>query len=461
MKYKFDDTIVALATAEGASGLGVIRVSGKDAFKITDKVFRSKEKVRITLGKADSHTIHYGTIGNEKVLDEVMVSVFRNPRSYTREDVIEISCHGSGYIQQQIIQLLIDKGARLAKPGEFTLRAFINGRIDLSEAEAVADLIAASSEEAHDLALKQMRGGFSDEISKMREKLVHFASMVELELDFSEEDVEFANKQELEELVNEIKGYLQKLIQSFAYGNVIKNGIATVIAGRPNAGKSTLLNALLKEDRAIVSDIPGTTRDSIEEVVVIEGKPFRFIDTAGIREARDTIESMGVERTFKQIEQAAIVLYIFDVTEISAKELEEDIKQLKADGVELLLIGNKIDLDEKQNYKQQFGSNGNSHFVSAKLDQHIDELTKKLSSLAITSAGEKGSVVVTNARHYEALVKSDEALTAVIKGLAAHSTGDILALDIRHALHYLGEITGEITTDDLLDEIFSKFCIGK
>ena len=454
-----DSTIVALATPAGTGAIGVIRLSGKEAISICNQVFKRKD-----LSEAKSHTIHYGKIvdGNKEV-DEVMVSIFKAPKSFTTEDVVEISCHGSPFIQKQIIQLLIDKGARPAKEGEFTMRAFLHGRIDLSQAEAVADLINAESEGARDLALRQIKGGFSEEIKALRQQLIHFASMVELELDFSEEDVEFADKTELLKLVDQLSKVIGELVQSFSLGNAIKNGIATVIAGRPNAGKSTLLNVLLKDERAIVSEIPGTTRDTIEEAMNLNGVLFRFIDTAGIRESTDQIESIGIERTFDKISKAQLIIYLFDVNEMDRQELEKDVQLLQKNERPLLLVGNKIDRNSNlQAVKEKFKAFDDIVFVSSKEKQHLDQLQDKLLEIAALGQVKQDSVLVTNIRHYEALTRAQEALEEVRKAIDAGVSGDLLALDIRRALHYLGEITGqEITTEDLLTEIFSNFCIGK
>jgi tRNA modification GTPase len=452
------DTIVALATPQGVGAIGVIRLSGQEAIHICNKVFTKD------LHQQATHTIHYGSIKDgSKVLDDVVVSLFKEPKSYTKENVVEISCHGSPFILQKVIEVLIDKGARLAKPGEFTMRAFLNGSMDLSQAEAVADLIASNSASSHDNAMKQLRGGFSSKIKELKDQLVHFASLVELELDFSEEDVEFADRQELKDLINNIKTMVRNLIDSFKLGNAIKNGVSTVIAGRPNAGKSTLLNALLQEERAIVSDIPGTTRDTIEETINIGGIQFRLIDTAGIRDATDKIETMGVEKTMEQIKQSAIIVYLFDVSELSKKELQNDLAQLGSGDVPLIVIGNKIDLNgqaDEQSYQEKFGLN-NALFVSSKDGNNIEKLGEQLLATVQKDENEKEDVIVSNARHTEALQKADQALDNVLEGMDNQISGELLALDIRESLQHLGEITGDITTDDLLENIFSKFCIGK
>lgn len=468
MTNDHQETIVALATANGIGAIGVIRLSGPDAIVIAGQVFKGKD-----LTKQESHTIHFGQImDGDIVLDEVLVSLFIAPRSYTRENVVEISCHGSNYIIESIIKLLIKNGARSAKPGEFTLRAFLNGQLDLSQAEAVADLIASNSKASQQVAMQQLRGGFSNQLQTLRDQLVQFASLVELELDFSEEDVEFANRAQLKQLIHDITKLIGRLIQSFELGNVIKNGVNTVIAGRPNAGKSTLLNTLLNEDRAIVSHIPGTTRDTIEEVLNINGINFRLIDTAGIREATDTIEQMGVERTMEKISQSALLVYVFDASEITIEELNNDLGSLQKPGITMLVVANKADLlnseFEMPNAElQKLGTSAfelsNSAFISisAKEKRHIDELKHKIYTSAVKHQLNGDETLVTNVRHLEALQKTESALIRLLNGIDSQVTSDFLAMDIKQALHYLGEITGAVTTDDLLDNIFSKFCIGK
>ncbi|MES2619821.1 MAG: tRNA uridine-5-carboxymethylaminomethyl(34) synthesis GTPase MnmE [Bacteroidota bacterium] len=455
------DTIVALATPQGVGAIGVIRLSGSEAIQLANKAFRGKN-----LEEQKSHTIHYGhIIDKEKEIDEV--SVFRSPKSFTTEDVVEISCHGSPFIAEQIIGLLIQNGARSAKPGEFTLRAFMNGRIDLSQAEAVADLISSNSSASLELALKQMRGGFSNDIKILRTELVNFASLIELELDFGEEDVEFADRKKLLELINTIQLKLNPLIESFKLGNVIKNGVNTVIAGKPNAGKSTLLNALLNEERAIVSEIPGTTRDTIEEVLNINGIQFRFIDTAGIRTTEDVIEKLGVEKTMEKLKQSSVYLYLFDVNSTQPEELVKDIHELELLGFSGMVVGNKID---KANWKitapfykvVEESGKGFPHllFISANTHYNLSLLKDKLYQLATTNL-QPDSTVVTNMRHYEALLKASDALQGVKTGIENQNTNDLVALDIKRSLEYLGEISGEVTNDEILGNIFSKFCIGK
>ncbi|MEQ8549310.1 MAG: tRNA uridine-5-carboxymethylaminomethyl(34) synthesis GTPase MnmE [Cyclobacteriaceae bacterium] len=450
----FEDTIVALATAPGIGAIGVIRVSGPKTFDIVNGVFNGKN-----LQEAKTHTIHFGTIReNDQIIDEVLVSLFKGPNSYTKEDVIEISCHGSPFIIQKLIKLLLQKGARLAKAGEFTQRAFLNGRFDLAQAEAVADLIASENESMHKTAMSQMRGGFSDEIKKLREELVHFASMIELELDFAEEDVEFANRDELKKLIYAIKHIISRLTESFKLGNAIKNGIPTVIAGKPNAGKSTLLNALLNEEKAIVSDIPGTTRDAIEDLMNVDGIAFRFTDTAGIRTTEDKVEAIGVERTMAKMKDAAVILYMIDLANDTTSEIATQMQFLQDQEVPYLVIGNKSDAARPENLE---ALPKNTIIISASQKENLENLKTSLKTLVSLEDFKSSNTIVTNLRHYESLTKTDESLDLVLTGIDNQVTNDFVALDIRQALHHLGEITGEITTDDLLANIFSKFCIGK
>ncbi|MEQ9220745.1 MAG: tRNA uridine-5-carboxymethylaminomethyl(34) synthesis GTPase MnmE [Cyclobacteriaceae bacterium] len=450
-----EDTIVALATPPGVGAIGVIRLSGKEAIPITKKVFKGKD-----LSQVASHTLHYGTIKDDgQVIDEVVVSVFKGPNSYTKQDVIEISCHGSPYILQKVIKLLLKHGARLAKAGEYTLRAFVNGRFDLAQAEAVADLITSENESMHKAAMNQMRGGFSAEIKALREELVHFASMIELELDFSEEDVEFASRDELKKLIHNLQKLITALTESFNLGNAIKNGIPTVIAGKPNAGKSTLLNALLNEEKAIVSDIPGTTRDIIEDVIHIDGISFRFIDTAGIRTTEDHVEAIGVERAHARMKEAAVIIYLIDLAHDTPHEVTQQLDYLKELGVPHLIVGNKAD---KAN-EEVITALKDTDFlrISAHRKENLDTLKEALKEKVMLKDFKAGNTLVTTLRHYESLVETNQSLDKVIEGIDAGVTNDFLAMDIRNALIHLGEITGEITTDDLLDNIFSKFCIGK
>jgi tRNA modification GTPase len=450
------DTIVALATPSGVGALGIIRVSGEKAIEVTNHIFH-----RADLRLKPTHTLHFGTIReNGKIIDEVVISLFKAPKSYTGENSIEISCHGSSYVIQKIIELLVEKGCRPARPGEFTMRAFMNGKMDLSQAESVADLIAADSEGQHNLAIQQMRGGYSRKMAELRDKLVHFASMIELELDFGEEDVEFADRKSLVDLVNEIMTVTGQMISSFRLGNVIKKGVTTVIAGRPNAGKSTLLNQLLKEDRAIVSEIPGTTRDTIEELINLEGILFRLIDTAGLREAVDKIEVIGVNKALEKIKQSALVLYVFDVVEMNKEEVKADLQKLKVN-VPVIAVGNKTDLHDEQTLKQKFSDMDEILFLSSKTGKGLTGLEKAMVQFIETGQLNTENVIISNARHYEALKKVNEALDFVLEGIETQISGELLATDIRDALNALGEITGEITSDELLGNIFGKFCIGK
>ncbi|WP_143961084.1 tRNA uridine-5-carboxymethylaminomethyl(34) synthesis GTPase MnmE [Litoribacter populi] len=452
-----NDTIVALATPQGVGAIAVIRLSGPEAISLCNSVFKGKN-----LETQDSHTIHFGTIRDgEKIIDEVLVSLFIAPKSFTKENVVEISTHGSSYIVNQVIKLFIRKGARPAKPGEFTQRAFINGQFDLAQAEAVADLIHSDSEASHQAALNQMRGGFSGEIQQLREKLIHFASMIELELDFVEEDVEFASRDDLRVLIEKLLRVIEQLIASFDLGNVIKNGVPTVIAGKPNAGKSTLLNALLNEEKAIVSEIAGTTRDFIEDEINIGGVIFRFIDTAGLRETTDTIEAIGVSRTQEKMKTASLILYLFDLTDTDMVEINRDVNKLENLGVPFLKVGNKIDKANAQLISDLKEKHPDSLFISAGQKENLDDLKNKILELVNLDKFKTGNTIVTNIRHYDSLVKTRQSLLDVLNGLDIEITNDFLAMDIRRSLHYLGEITGEITTDDLLANIFSKFCIGK
>ncbi|WP_140938361.1 tRNA uridine-5-carboxymethylaminomethyl(34) synthesis GTPase MnmE [Sphingobacterium lumbrici] len=450
------DTIVALATSSGSNGaIAVIRVSGSQAISITNSIFKGKN-----LTQQASHTIHFGTIREgDDIIDEVLVSLFVGPNSYTKENSVEISTHNSKYIIERVINLLIKKGARAAKAGEFTLRAFLNGGLDLSQAEAVADLIASNSAASHQIAMQQMRGGFSSQLKKLREDLVHFASLIELELDFSEEDVEFANRDQLKNLILHIYAVINKLVSSFEQGNVLKNGVPVVIAGKPNVGKSTLLNALLNEERAIVSDIAGTTRDTIEDEINIHGVTFRFIDTAGIRETLDIIEAKGVERTREKMKQARLIIYLFDPMQDHITDVETQIEEVKSLGIPFVTIFNKADL-LSASQKAEFDVL-NPLFISAKEQQGIETLKDELLNQVNLSNVNTDDVMVTNIRHVEALKKTQQSLKKVLYGIDNPVTSDFLSMDIRQALYHLGEITGTVTTDDLLDNIFSKFCIGK
>lgn len=463
-----NDSIVALATPSGAGAISIIRVSGQDAIQIGASVFKSIKNKDLTQQK--THTLHLGHIIDEgKTLDEVLVSIFKGPNSYTGENTIEISCHGSTYIQQQIIQLFLRKGCRMADAGEFTLRAFLNGKLDLSQAEAVADLISSDNEASHQIAMQQMRGGFSNEIAKLREELLNFASLIELELDFAEEDVEFADRTQFHELLNRIEFVLKRLIDSFAVGNVIKNGIPVAIVGEPNVGKSTLLNALLNEERAIVSDIAGTTRDTIEDELNIGGIGFRFIDTAGIRETKDVVESIGIQKTFEKIEQAQVVLYLFESLKfkVSGSEYITEIEKVKNKYPlkPLVIVINKSDLisvEETQSLLQQLETlNLKQILISAKQITGIDELKNTLLSFVNTGALRNNETIVTNTRHYDSLLKALDEIQKVKFGLESNLSSDLMALDIKEALYHFGLITGQVTNDELLGNIFANFCIGK
>lgn len=459
------DTIVALATPSGAGAIAVIRISGKEAIAIAASVFQSVSGK--DLSKQRTHTLHLGHIvDGDKVLDQVLVSLFKGTNSYTGENTVEVSCHGSTFIQQQIIQLLLRKGCRMANAGEFTLRSFLNGKMDLSQAEAVADLIASDNEASHQIAMQQMRGGFSNEIAKLREELLNFASLIELELDFAEEDVEFADRTQFYELLNRIEFVLKRLIDSFAVGNVIKNGIPVAIVGEPNVGKSTLLNALLNEERAIVSDIAGTTRDTIEDELVINGIGFRFIDTAGIRDTSDYVESIGIKKTFEKMEQAQVVVYLVDsssITGANLKAVQVEIEKIKNQFPlkPLLVIGNKADkLTESEKAVIEAEIPG-ILLISAKENSGVETLKEKLLSFVNTGALRNNETIVTNTRHYDSLLKALEEIQKVQWGLQSNLSSDLMAIDIRQALFYFGEITGQVTNDELLGNIFANFCIGK
>ncbi|MGB5820424.1 MAG: tRNA uridine-5-carboxymethylaminomethyl(34) synthesis GTPase MnmE [Saonia sp.] len=467
------DTIVALATPSGTGAIAVIRVSGKDAIAVVSPLFKSIRGKDLSGQK--SHTIHLGHIvDRERTMDEVLVSIFKGPNSYTGENVVEISCHGSPYIQQQIIQLLLRNGCRMANAGEFTLRAFLNGKLDLSQAEAVADLIASDNEASHQVAMQQMRGGFSNEIKKLRDELLNFASLIELELDFSEEDVEFADRTQFNSLLKRIQEVLKRLIDSFAVGNVIKTGIPIAIVGEPNVGKSTLLNTLLNEERAIVSDVAGTTRDAIEDEISIGGIGFRFIDTAGIRDTNDTVETIGIKKTFEKIEQAQVVVLLLNAGEFKANgsKLKVEIQKIMNTYPQkaLIVVANKIDtlsanaaktMAEQLHVISGESKKSQTISLSAKTGEGVEELKNRLLDLVNTGALRNNETIVTNTRHYNALQKALEEVQKVQQGMDEGVSGDLLSIDIRQALYHFGEITGEITSDDLLGNIFANFCIGK
>jgi len=461
------DTIVALATPSGSGAIAVIRLSGPDAITIAASVFTSVSGKDIT--KQKTHTLHLGHITDGvKVYDQVLLSLFKGTNSYTGENTVEVSCHGSNYIQQQIIQLFLRKGCRMATAGEFTLRAFLNGKLDLSQAEAVADLVASDNEASHQIAMQQMRGGFSNEIAKLREELLNFASLIELELDFSEEDVEFADRTQFHDLLNRIEFVLKRLIDSFAVGNVIKNGIPVAIVGEPNVGKSTLLNALLNEERAIVSDIAGTTRDTIEDELVINGIGFRFIDTAGIRETQDVVESIGIKKTFEKIEQAQVVVYLVDGYQLmvggnTLSYLKTEIEKIKNQFPlkPLVIIGNKADKLSENDKNGILSEIPELLLISAKENSNVEELKERLLSFVNTGALRYNDTIVTNTRHYDSLLKALEEIQKVQFGLRSGLPADLIAIDIRQGLYYFGEITGQVTNDELLGNIFANFCIGK
>jgi tRNA modification GTPase len=450
------DTICALSSAPGMGAIALIRLSGKDAMSIVESIFTK------SLASQKTYTAHFGRIHkDDNIIDEVVVTLYKNPGSFTGEDIVEIACHGSVYIQEQILELLIQKGARMAGSGEFSLRAFMNGKMDLSQTEAIADLISSTSKAAHKVAMHQMRGGFSSEINELREGLISFASLVELELDFSQEDVEFADRQQLRELVEQVNAKVSSLLHSYKLGNVIKNGVPVAIVGSPNAGKSTLLNALLNEEKAIVSDIAGTTRDVIEDTIVLNGVEFRFIDTAGIRETEDIIENLGIKRAYDQIKKAAIILLLIDLTEMSEDFVLQQIatfeKSVNLEEQDFIPIFNKVDQVDLKQY-QKLTEKG--LFISAKTKDNLEDLVNRLAA-TVGNVHEGDQTIVTNARHYEILLKCKESLVKVEEGLEMEIPGDLLAMDIRETLHHLGEITGQITTDDLLGNIFANFCIGK
>ena len=456
-----DETICAIITPQGSGAVATIRLSGKNALSIGDKIFARKK-----ISEQQTHTVHFGELkDNNRLIDEVLVSIFKSPKSYTGEDVIEISCHGSLYIQQQILELLIKNGARLAKNGEFTLRAFSNGKLDLSQAEAVSDLIASESETGHKVALHQMRGGFSSDIKKLRDQLIEFTSLIELELDFSEEDVEFADRTKLLKLIKTIQTKISSLIHSFQLGNVIKKGIPVVIAGKPNVGKSTLLNALLNEDKAIVSHIPGTTRDVIEDEIAIGGYSFRFIDTAGLRETEDYVEAIGVKKTLEKVKSSSVIIYMFDVHETSLRDLKKNIEEFneKLEGIssKLIIVGNKIDAENQALIKKEFSKLKDVILISAKEGLYLDKLVQKLLTEIEKDKLNLNETIITNSRHLEALNQTNECIDKIIEGLNTNLSGDLLTVDIKNALHHLGTISGEVTNEDILGSIFSRFCIGK
>jgi len=465
LKHTFNqhETICAVSTPTGVGAIALIRISGKKTFDILGKIFVPAKKIGIK--KMPANTLHYGKIVfGQETIDEVLVSIFHTPHSYTGEDLAEINCHGSLYVQKKIMEILLASGARLASPGEFTLRAFMNKKLDLTQAEAIADLISSTSKNAHDLALSQMRGGFSDKIKQLRDKLVGFASLIELELDFSEEDVEFANRDEFVRLIHDIKAEVKALVDSFSQGNVLKNGIPVAIIGKPNVGKSTLLNALLNEERAIVSEIPGTTRDTIEDTITFQGVTFRFIDTAGLRKSANDIELLGIERTYQKIEQAQIILYVIDISQTTVDDIKSDLadfsEKINDPEKKFIVVANKIDQLVKTPVKFRELVELETIFISAKRKENINQITESLlRSVNISDLSDRA--IVSNIRHYEALTKTLSSIESIEKGLHEHIPTDLLTTDIRTAMHFLGEITGDISTEEILGEIFGKFCIGK
>lgn len=462
MSIVLSDTIVALATPPGIGALGVIRISGPRCFEIFAQMMQ-----RASFKEPQSHKAYFGRIKNEsgEVLDEVVAVVFRGPNSFTGEDTVEFSCHGSPFILQQVIEYAMRLGCRMANPGEFTMRAFLNGKMDLTQAEAVADLIASSGEQAHSLAIQQLRGGFSKLINELRERLIKFASLIELELDFGEEDVAFADRNDLLALISQIQNVIRPLMDSFHYGNAIKHGIITVLAGRPNAGKSTLLNALLNEERAIVSSIAGTTRDTIEESLYIRGIQFRLIDTAGIREATDQIEAIGVERTMAKISESSLLIYIFDVTELNPEALWEDLRQLIREGLSYIVVANKMDLnpytEPSEFLHPELLQTDQLVTTSAIHQMNIEYLKEKMLEIVLGGQVQQDQTIVHNARHVSALSETSGALQRAEDNIKTGLSQDLIAMDIRQALYYLGTITGVISTEDLLESIFRDFCIGK
>jgi len=471
-RLAYQDNIIAMATPPGTGAISVFRLSGPDVIAITDRFFHPKGKKSLT--EAKGHTLHYGELReNDELIDEVLVAVFKAPKSYTGENSVEISVHASPYIQKRVLDLFLRNGVRMAEPGEFTLRAFLHGKMDLAQAEAVADLIAAETPWQHQVALQQLRGGFSRKLKELRQKLIEFASLMELELDFAEEDVEFADRDQFKQLLEEIKTTLQRLIEGYQTGNAIKEGIPVAIVGEPNTGKSTLLNALLDEEKAIVTDIPGTTRDAIEDHIILNGIKFRFIDTAGIRDATDKVEQIGIQKTYEKIGEAKIILFLADARALADYPAlcQQTILRLnewqdKYPGKKFVLLLNKTDLigaDELQKLLDCFQSLRGVHVmhISAKEQEGLDALKDFLSGQVQTGQLQADNILVTNARHYRALQEALDSILAVEEGLRAGLSTDLLAVDIRDALHKLGEITGEITTDDLLDHIFQNFCIGK
>ena len=458
MIYTQENTICSISTKKGEGAIAIIRISGNKTINICHKIFKSK-KIK-NLKDYKSNKVYFGKIKkNDIVIDEVLLSYFKAPKSYTGEDVIEISCHGSEFIQNSIIQLLIQNGCKLAQRGEFTFRAFVNGKLDLSQAEAVASLISSKNEKSHNLAMKQMRGGYSEQIKSLRQRLIKFGALIELELDFSTEDVEFANREELLELISLMKDKINPLINSFKYGNAIKNGIPIAIVGPPNSGKSTLLNKIINEERAIVSNIKGTTRDVIEETFTIEGFQFRFIDTAGLRETNDKIEKIGIKKTHQKIEEAAIIIYVIDINDFNYEQIHENILSFSKKKIEYILLANKIDISTKKVYIKNY--HNEIIYCSILNNEGLDQIQSRILQKIKKWENINNDLVITNQRHYEALINTLDSIEAVNRAISSNISGELLAIDIKEALQYLGEITGEITNEHLLDSIFKDFCIGK
>lgn len=455
------ETIIASATPPGSSAIAVIRLSGKDALKLVDQCFYNQHNQQVLLHKK-SHTLSFGYLANgQEVIDEVVAAVYKSPHSYTGEDTVEISCHGSPYIQEQIIHLFLLQGARLASPGEFTLRAFLNGKMDLTKAEAVADLIASNSKASHRMAISQMRGGFGNDLKALRQQLIDFAALIELELDFSEEDVEFADRQRFVALINQIQQQIKPLMNSFKLGNALKNGVPVAIAGKPNAGKSTLLNALLNEERAIVSPIAGTTRDTIEEVLHIDGVAYRFIDTAGLRNTTDSIEQLGVERSYEKIKKADILLYVMDINTFNNQsDTAEELLAVQSFKLPYLIVANKADTCLGK-FPEMIAALPNCIVVAAKNKQGIEELKQAIGQLFVQQHQQPEGEIISNARHYHGLLNASNALNEVLNGIAQNLPTEMIAFDVRNASQYLAEITGDISNNDILDSIFTRFCIGK
>lgn len=453
---KLQDTIVAQSTPPGKGAIGIIRLSGKDSIKIVNSLFPSKD-----LNKVDTHTIHYGNIEyKDSIIDEVLVSVFKEPNSYTKENIVEISCHGADFIIKKILSLTIKLGARVADKGEFTFRSFLSGNIDLSQAEAVSDLISSNSENSHKIAINHIKGVFSNKIKKLRKDLVNLSSLLELELDFSEEDVEFANREQLEKLLNEILSFNNLLLDSYKLNNVIKDGINVLILGKPNVGKSTILNGLIEEDKAIISDIPGTTRDVLEDTITIGGNLLRFIDTAGIRETKDKIEKIGIKKALNQVDNASLILYVIDLNNTDSKSLESEINSKFLKNKNVIYVGNKYDLKIERNVSNYFKKN-NLLMTSANKSNDLSKLKDKIDLFISRNLVNEDSSVMINERHFSSLTNVNESINNVKKNLNNKSNTDLLAMDIKYALNHLGEITGEVTNDEILGNIFSKFCIGK